>query len=338
MRADRLLTILMLLQKNGKMTAARLAKETEVSVRTIYRDVAALSSAGIPVYTEDGPGGGIALVEQYRSGLTGLSRDEARALALVGIPEPLIQLGLGPQLKTALLKVAAAQLASARTDSARAAGADITPQAARIHLDPGWGFQPGGTPPHLSTLYAALTACRRLMVTFRTSFDVEISLDIAPYGLVAWANTWYLVGEERGRIRALKVGEITEVEPLEQSVDVPRDFDLAGFWKEWRQVNERHRPAYPVTARIAPGVALWIKALFGREAGDILAQAGPPDDRGWRQVVLPFEMFETARTSLLGLGGSVEVLEPLALRMSVADYASQVVRRYSDRDPENVEK
>ena len=323
MRADRLLAIVLLLQNNGRMTARRLAHELEVSVRTIYRDVAALSVAGIPVYTEDGPGGGIALVESYRTDLTGLSREEAGALAMLSIPEPLVQLGVGPELKAALLKISAALPAISQEAEGRA--------QRRVHLDASWWFQSEEPLPHLSTIYRALSAERRLQLTFQAGFGTEIQLEMAPYGLVAKANVWHLVGEADGRLRTLKVSDITGAEMLSEAAEVPADFDLAACWKAWCETYERRRPSYPVTARIAPGLAANLRYVFGEQAGAILAQAGPPDAGGWREATLPFESIEDARTRLLGLGRAVEVLAPQALRVSLVDYARQVVDFYSER-------
>jgi predicted DNA-binding transcriptional regulator YafY len=128
MRADRLISMLMILQTRGKVTARELSAELEVSERTVYRDVTALSISGIPVYTERGPGGGIRLVEQYRSNLTGLTREEVRALYMIGIPQPLVQLGFGPELRAAMLKLAASLPSSLKSDEVLA--------RQRIHIDP----------------------------------------------------------------------------------------------------------------------------------------------------------------------------------------------------------
>ncbi|RPH59405.1 MAG: HTH domain-containing protein, partial [Chloroflexi bacterium] len=148
MRADRLLALLMLLQTRGTLTAQALAAELEVTERTIYRDVTALSAAGVPVYTERGPGGGIALVESYQTDLTGLRPEEAQALSMLAIPEPLVRLGVGTELKAALLKLSAAIPAAAREKQAQA--------RQRIHLDAAWWFQPEEPTPHLPALQQAV--------------------------------------------------------------------------------------------------------------------------------------------------------------------------------------
>ena len=143
MRADRLLSLLMLLQARGRMTAQELAAELEVSERTIYRDINALSASGVPVYAESGPGGGCALLDSYRTNLTGLTADEARALFMLNIPAALDQLGVTQELKAALLKLSAALPEARRRDEERI--------RQRIHLDSTWWFQAEEPLPHLQT-------------------------------------------------------------------------------------------------------------------------------------------------------------------------------------------
>ena len=154
MRADRLLSLLMLVQTRGKMTVKKLADELEVSERTIYRDITALSATGIPVYASRGPGGGVRLIEEYRTTLTGLTPDETRALFMLSIPAPLTQLGLGEKFRGALLKLSAALPDALRTDESR------TRQ--RIHLDSSWWFQSEQQVPCLQTIQQALFQDRRL--------------------------------------------------------------------------------------------------------------------------------------------------------------------------------
>jgi biotin operon repressor len=148
MRADRLLSLLMLLQTRGQMSARDLADELEVSERTIYRDIIALSTSGVPVYASRGPGGGVRLIEEYRTTLTGLTTDETRALFMMSIPAPLTQLGVGEQFKGALLKLSASLPDTRRVDESR------TRQ--RIHLDSSWWFQSGQAVPCLQTIQQAL--------------------------------------------------------------------------------------------------------------------------------------------------------------------------------------
>ncbi len=316
MRADRLLAMLMLLQTRGTLTAAELASELEVTERTIYRDVIALSSAGIPVYTERGPGGGIALVENYRTDLTGLRPEEASALSMLEIPEPLIRLGVGAELKTALLKLSASIPSAAREQQTRS--------RQRIHLDAAWWFQSEEHTPQLDTLQQAIWQDKMLRTIHKGMFDTPIEMVVAPYGLVAKASVWYLVYRYEGKLRARRVSQIIEAEILPQSFNRELDFDLVGFWRQWCEEYENDRPHFEVSVLVAPGLADRLQRILAGEIVDMVPT--PPDQRreGWRAMQLTFESFEVARSRLLGFGSAVEVLEPVALRLSISDYADQI--------------
>jgi predicted DNA-binding transcriptional regulator YafY len=319
MRADRLLSLLMLLQARGRMTAAALAVELEVSVRTIYRDLTALSASGVPVYCERGPGGGVGLVEEYRTTLTGLSPEEARALFMLSVPAPLLQLGVGQELKGALLKLSAALPDSRRSEELRA--------RQRIHLDSSWWFQSEQAVPHLVTLQKALWADRKLRIATRLDFfNSRIEQEVDPLGLTAKAGLWHLVFGQGGGIHVLRVAQVLEAEVLPEGFSRPPDFDLAAFWQGWCREYEA-RPPFVARVRIAPSLQPVIRHYFGEAVEAGLARA-PAEPDGWVALALPFESFFDARTRLLGLGRAVEVLEPLALRKSLIDFAEQVVGFY----------
>ena len=321
MRADRLLSMLMLLQTRGRLTARQLANELEVSERTIYRDVVALSSAGIPVYTEDGPGGGISLLEDYQTRLTGLRPEEAQALSMLNIPEPLVRLGVGEELKTALLKLSAAVPPSVREKQAQARH--------RIHLDATWWFQPEEPTTCLQTIQQAVWQDRLLKITYRGDFNATIEQLIAPYGLVAKASIWYLVFAREGYIRARRVSRIVAAEILPQSFERPVEFDLAAFWQNWCADFETERPYFEVRALVSPSLAARLPRLLRENQPDTLNAPPAMQREGWQAMTLTFESFEIARTRILGYGGAIEVLEPLALRMSVADFAQQIQSIYA---------
>ena len=319
MRADRLLSLLMILQARGRTTARQLADELEVSERTIYRDVIALSTAGVPVYTDRGPGGGISLIESYRTTLTGMDADEIRALFMLSIPAPLADLGVSEKLKGALLKLEASLPATARQSEASLRG--------RVHLDWEPWFRTPEPVPNLQVLLGAIREQRRLRIVYNLPFETQVARVIEPYGLVAKASVWYLVYFRHPVMRVMQVARVLEVEVLESQFDRQPEFDLEGFWGRWREQYESSRPVFDVVVRVAPHALDYLSMIY-RDAAPGILEVGEQDERGWTRVTLRLETHEQARYVVLGLGGAVEVLEPQALRNSVIDYAEQVLRRY----------
>jgi len=320
MRADRLISLVMLLQTHERMTAEELSKELEVSPRTIYRDITALNAAGVPVYTDRGPGGGIALIESYRTTLTGLNEDEVRALFMLSIPEPLVALGVGQKLKAALLKLAVALPPAQRAEQAR------TRQ--RIHLDSTPWSQSEEPVPYLGVIQQAVWHDHFLWLMYQGNFGAHIEMVIAPLGLVAKGSTWYLVGNAGDYIRVIKVMDILEVRALENEFERDDNFDLAAFWQGWCLDFYKRRPSYIVRIRVAPELITKLSLYFGEGVKSQIANAEPPDSSGWMTLNLQFGNFFSARESILGLGRAAEVLEPEALRLSVIDFAQQIVDFY----------
>ena len=329
MRADRLLSIMMLLQARRRMTAQALAKELEVSVRTIYRDLDALSMAGVPVYAERGPGGGCALLDSYRTTLTGLTEDEMRALFMLSIPAALSELGVDQELKAALLKLSAALPTTRRHVEERV--------RQRIHLDSEGWFESREAVPHLHTIQQALWQDRCLGLVYQLRFEAQAEWVVAPYGLVAKANVWHLVCGRKGATRVYRVSRVLDAQVLDEACERPGNFDLPAFWQDWCAAIEENRPTYPVTAHVSPELIRWLPYYFGKTIGEALtrsagqASTSPPDEEGWVTVILPFESLEDARERLLGFGRAIEVLAPTALRLSVRDHAAQIVSLYADR-------
>ncbi|HEY3473037.1 MAG TPA: WYL domain-containing protein [Anaerolineales bacterium] len=320
MRADRLLSLLMLLQSRGQMSARELADELEVSERTIYRDITALSTAGVPVYASRGPGGGVRLIEEYRTTLTGLTPDETRALFMMSMPAPLRQLGLGETFKGAFLKLSASLPDTRRLDEAR------TRQ--RILLDSSWWFQSEQQVPCLQVIQQALWQDRRLRIKVRWDFfNTEFEQEAEPYGLVAKANVWYLVYGRGGNPHVTRVSQIVEAESMPECFTRPADFDLEEFWENWCREYES-RPAFLARVRVAPEALSVIAESVGDRTRVQLDTYPVPDQNGWVTLDLPFESFVAARTRLLGLGRAVEVLEPEPLRKSLIDFAEQIVAFY----------
>ena len=319
MRADRLLQLILLLQTRGRMPAWRLAQELEVSERTVYRDIASLSTAGIPVYGEAGPQGGFSLVDSYRTSLTGLSASEAQALFMLNVPEPLRLLGLDEALKTALLKLSAALPAARQADEEHV--------RRRFYLDTAW-WQAASTgqnaAPHLHTVHQAVWQDRCLQVRLRR-WSVEVEQVLQPYGLVAKAGDWYLVYAGQGRLRVERVAEFLDARLLEQTFQRSMDFDLPAFWQAWCARQESLRTGYRVLLRVRSDFVPALAARLGPHVGERLQ---PPQSDGSRMLEWEFASLEAARGRLLAMGHGVEVLEPLALRRSLLDYAEQVVGVY----------
>ncbi len=325
MRADRLLSLLMLLQARGRMTAQELAAELEVSERTIYRDINALSASGVPVYAESGPGGGCALLDSYRTNLTGLTSDEARALFMLNIPAALDQLGVTQELKAALLKLSAALPEARRRDEERI--------RQRIHLDSTWWFQTEEPLPHLQTLYRAMWDDRVVQVTLRLKFgsllDTQADRLIAPFGLVAKAGVWHVIAQKDDQLRVYRVADVIDARITDQRFERCADFDLVDFWQTWCDQVEQNRPRYEVMVRLAPHFVADAHHYLGEEVQAAIAQADRSDEQGRVTIRVVFESLEEARGRCLSLGRAVEVLEPEALRKSISDYAEQIRQVYA---------
>jgi len=321
-RADRLLSILLLLQSKGLLTAAQLAATLGVSERTIYRDLDALNTAGVPVYTERGPNGGCALVEGYRTSLTGLTEAEVRTLFVASVSRPLADLGLGQAVDDAMLKLLAA-LPSVRRDEAQRV-------RQRILLDAAGWFRPEEPVPFLPLLQRAVWEDRKIDLVYRRSDGQQVERRVDAYGLVAKASIWYLVGVEEDRVRVYRVSRVQDATVLDEQFERPQDFDLATYWASWSAQFEASRARYPVRLRLAPALLPVLPQIFGEGIHTTIAEAGPPDGGGWVTLSLTFETPDAARSTILGFGALAEVLDPPELRESVIDTARRIVAFYED--------
>lgn len=316
MRADRLLSILTILQTHGTLTAGELAQELEVTERTIYRDVIALSAVGVPIYTIKGPGGGIGLVEEYRSGLIGLKPNEVQALFMLEIPQTLEQLGVGETIRKAFLK-----LSTTLPDSQKKTETKTHPKIMLDALD--WN-QTQEAVPWLKTCQEALQQNHMLEIIYRSEFNTNLEIIAAPLGLVAKSQRWYLVILRGGHYRTLQVSRIRSARFRNHSFEYPLDFDLATYWKKWCSEQTEHHTGYQVRARVTTTLA---KILSEHRPATLMT---PPmqDLDPWQDLTLEYESFEEARRMVLSYGGAIEVLEPLALRRSVQDFAKQILLMY----------
>lgn len=323
MRADRLLSLMMLLQSRQQMTAKQLAAELEVSTRTIYRDIDALSTAGVPIYAEGGPGGGYGLLDSYRTTLTGLNESEVQALFMVSIPSPIADLGISQELKGAILKV------TSTLNNAQHERSNQIRQ--RLHLDAAGWFQEREAVPHLKRIQTAVWEDERINLSYQRQDGTVLERIVSPYGLVAKAAVWYLVADGKTGLRVYRVSRILKVEPKRERFDRPADFVLADFWDEWIQAYQASLPRYPVTLRVAPEGWPTLSALWRGDQQN-LAGLRLVNERGWREVTVSFERLEEAQAVVLGMGSAVEVIEPAELRVRIVELAAVVVRRYLNED------
>jgi predicted DNA-binding transcriptional regulator YafY len=317
MRADRLLSLLMLLQTRGQLTAERLSRELEVSVRTVYRDIYALRVAGFPVYSERGAGGGCYLHEDYRMRLTDLTQDELMALFTMAVPAPLVDLGVGQNAKGALLKLAAALPAARKSVESFVRN--------RIQLDP-QSWRPSLAPiPTLSRLREGVWSDRWMRVTFLRMQRIHTSREIAPLALVAKEKRWYVIWIGRDdEMHVDHASAIIEAELTEEVFERPGTFDLPSYWADWSERHAANRPSFSVTVRVESVLI----PSFISELGSECVHCSEDAD-GYALARLSFEYYQQARSLILRFGGAVEVLAPEALRRSIADFAEQIASVYA---------
>ncbi|ROQ69521.1 transcriptional regulator [Streptomyces sp. 840.1] len=322
MRAARLIRMVLLLQSRPAMTAAELARELDVSERTVTRDAQALSEAGVPVYAERGRAGGYRLVGGYRTGLTGLARDEAEALFLSGLPSALREMGLADAGSAARLKVSAALLPSLRDAS--------TGVTRRFHLDaPGWYREPA-TPELLPAVAEAVWDDRTVLARYRRpGRETEVERELSPYGLVLKAGIWYLCARAADDFRVYRIDRFTAVTVSETRFVRDEGFDLPGFWDERAAQFARSILRTEVTLRLSEAAAARLPNAVDRVAAlDALEAAGPAEPDGWVTVTLPVESLDVAYGQLLALGPELEVLAPAELRSRFAAAAERLHTLY----------
>jgi predicted DNA-binding transcriptional regulator YafY len=322
MRADRLLSIVLLLQSRGRQTARELARRLEVSERTILRDMDALSGAGIPVVAERGAGGGWSLLGEYRTDLTGLSETEVQSLFVTQPARLLADLNLEKAAEGALLKLLAALPSTYRR------GAEYVRQ--RIHLDATGWRQSEESVPLLRELQEAVWNERRVKMAYQRGECEKVERIADPLGLVAKGSVWYLVAAVDGETRSYRVSRILRVEPTGERCERPQNFDLAEFWRESAARFGATLPRYRVVARVRREAVprLPFAGRFVR-----VEETGEPDAEGWARVALRFDVEEMAVEYALGFGALLEVLEPAELRQKVVAAARAVVAFYERGAP-----
>jgi len=323
MKSGRLLEMLLLLQARGQVTARELAERLEVSPRTVYRDAEALSSAGVPLYAERGRAGGIRLLPGYRTDVTGLTRDEARALFVLTTGGPQEDLGLGSAARSAILKVMRAVPEPFRPAA--------TATSQRILVDPaGWMRAPDPV-GQLGVLQAAVFTDRRVRLRYRSSGQRSAGERVVdPYGLVCKAGAWYLVADSDGEPRLFRVSRVAAAAVDEAPVRRREGVELAQVWESLRRQVEDRPAGLLVTARVRRELLDMVGRICAANLDGPLPVPGPmPADPGdaWVIVRLRYGGVRAARM-LLGFGAGVEVVSPEEVRADLACVAAEVVAAY----------
>src|SRR3569832_1323945 len=308
MRASRLLSIMMLLQAKGRMSAESLAEELEVSVRTIYRDIDQLSAAGVPVYADIGRNGGFALLDGWRTRLTGLTAPEARALFLSGLPGPASELGLGDEVAAAELKLLAALPADWQAEATR--------MSSRFHLDPKGGFSTGPRPEFLKAVAEAVWTEKRIVIKYDSWTQVSERV-VEPLGLILKSGIWYLVGQRENGMRTYRLSQIQALTLTDESFNRPLDFDLPRHWQESTASFEREVYVDVAHVRAKRTGVSRLKDISQRCKLEIEAKEIVFDDAGWAELDVPIEGGRWAGRGGArgGAGGGGRAPESLRTRM-----------------------
>lgn len=317
MRADRLLSLVLLLQRHRHLTARELAESLGVTERTIYRDIDALSMAGVPVYTRSGPDGGCFLDEQYRSSLNWFTGAELQTLLYAGSAAPLSALGMQQAMDDAILKLLAL-LPGRHQREAEA-------MRQRLYLDPSGWYGTTESHPSLPLLKEAVWTDTVIEADYENWDGERQRRTLAPYSLVYKADRWYLVARSQrsGTVRTYRVSRLTDVTLGDAQFERDPGFDIAAYWADAAAQFMSRLPGYPVTLRARPAAMIYFRsALAGRY--DVL-----DENADWLLLRVHYTVFEEARSSVLGLGTEAEVVEPTALHTAVVAQARAIAAKYA---------
>ena len=321
MRASRLLSLLMLLQSRGRVSAQALAEALEVSVRTIHRDVDELSASGVPIWADRGRLGGFQLQPGWRTRVDGLTAPEAQAMFLGGLPGPAAELGLGEAMASAQLKLLAALPDGWREDARRV--------SARFHLDPvDWYRGPSAT-DHLPAIAQAVWGERRVAMRYE-SWKGEVSRRVDPLGLVLKAGVWYLAAQVGHGVRTYRLSNVLALELTDETFERPPAFDLAAWWLASTKRFEKELAVDTAQLRVTAAGLKAMRDLGASVSQAAEASAGEPDDQGWRRVTIPIESIPHAAAQVLRLGAQAEVLKPATLRRALLERVDAVAALYRD--------
>ena len=317
MRADRLVAALLILQARGRVTAAELAEELEISERTARRDLEALGMAGIPVYSQAGRGGGWSLLGGSRTDLSGLTAAEARTLFLVAGPSA----SATPQIKAALRKLVRALPEPFRAEAEAAASAVV--------IDPAsWDRTHVPAPAHLDELQRAVVEGVQVRIVYAAPDRPETERTVHPLGLVAKASVWYLIGATDAGMRTFRLSRVRAVTLTKDPVERPEGFDLESHWRSVVAELDERRVTFRATARVEAEAVPWLRSSLGSRMSVREEIAG-----GHVEVEIRSWSARSLAAELAGFGRWVEVLHPVEVRQELARIGDELRQRYGERTP-----
>lgn len=316
MRADRLLSIMLILQNQGKLTVARLAEGLEVSRRTVLRDLNALTTAGVPVYSESGPGGGVYLDEKYRVSLTGLKEGELRSLFIASLTGPLSDIGLRQSAESGFQKLLAAlpEMQRGEVDKVRQ----------RLFIDPSAWSSHSQPLAFLAELLDAVFADRRVHLTYQRSNGKVVERVLDPYSLVCKSNIWYLLGGYEGTVHSYRVSRIQRSEVLAETFERPASFDLQAFWSGQVGLYKDHAPTLVSTLEVRSERIQFLGWPFVFD----YRIKGKASREGWQKVVMTFDSIVAAEMLVLSLAQDAVVLDPPELLEAVRQKTAALAEHY----------
>ncbi|WP_144699577.1 helix-turn-helix transcriptional regulator [Fictibacillus phosphorivorans] len=317
MRADRLISILLLLQNHGKMTTKALANELEVTERTIHRDMEALSAAGIPVLAERGKHGGWRLVDEYRTRLTGLKDNELKTLFLSPSFQLLSDLGITKDWKEARQKLLASLPNTLQSQADNVWN--------RIHIDIDSWKQSSQETTALGLLQQAIWEERKIRIAYEKANKEFSERIIEPLGLVAKGRTWYLVAVSNTDLKNFRVSRIKSVELTNEPFVRPTNFQLADYWNKSKQNFVQSLPVFEVEVEASPAIIQRL-SFSGRFAQ--VVSTSTPNENGWIPVKLSFDTKQEATSYIIGFGDQIKIISPSSLIESVKRMAESVLTFY----------
>lgn len=319
MRADRLVAIIMLLQKEGQMTAKKLAKKLEVSERTVHRDMESLSAAGIPVFAERGNNGGWRLLDNYQTKLTGLKESEIRALFVPPSNHMLSDLGLKSLSEQARNKLIASLPQIYRDDAIAVWN--------RIHVDTSTWRKKESKNHSFDILKNAIWENNKLNIVYIRANGTKTKRVVEPLGLVTKGSVWYLVASQNGEFRNYRTSRIQTAELTEETFDRPKQFNLVEYWESSTASFIENMPTYPVKVEVTKAI---LPRLSWTNRFVQVEELGKGKNENWRSVELFFQTESEAIGYILGFANQIKVIEPKQLHDQILKMAEATVAFYKN--------